>query len=100
MNGNKTRNGNGSLRLPVFIDWVFRFLAFLMIPTLIWAVKLEIRLTTIEHTQFTTQDGLNVWKELEKRPTRDQTPPAWLLEDIWLIQRKIERLEDNSHRDN
>lgn len=67
------------------LEWTYRFFSVALVPLLIWLsatlISLDRRVTAIEANRFTAADGLEVWRELERRPTR-----AEVVEELRLIR--------------
>lgn len=54
--------------------------------------SLELRLTTIESSRFTSQNGQEVWKAIAERPTRDELQQS--LSEIKEMIRDLDRKVD------
>jgi hypothetical protein len=96
-------NGDGNGISRVGWEWFWRLLSVLVIPWAMWIsvtlVGVKERVAVMEGNRFTSADGLEMAKELAKRPTRDEIqanyPPAWLIDRISRIEAEIENHVDS-----
>lgn len=56
---------------------------------------LNARLAKIEANRFTSEDGLELWKELATLKERipSEIPPAWFLEKVKVVEERLKALE-------
>ena len=80
-------------------EWLRLFLGALVIPWCIWMsitiVDIQTRVAVIESNRFSSADGLEVWKELNKKADSDEVPPKWFLSEF---QRLRDDFEDHKER--
>lgn len=98
VNVGKNGNGNGKRYPPTaqsnaVVAWLEFIIKLLIIPALIWGVNIERRITRIESSRFTTEDGLSVWRELDRKIDRTDVPPIWFQDEVDDLKERQNRFE-------
>ena len=74
--GTTMANGNGHIKVATALDWLMKFLIGVttILVVSIWSTvsALDNRVTAIEASRFTTNDGLELWREVYDKVSRTE----------------------------
>ena len=84
----------------VTVRWIWDNLLRFLIPMIALGVGVllkndfdhERRLTAIEASRFTTEDGLQVWREMDRKADRDDVPTPEVLRRLTAIEHELTEL--------
>lgn len=69
------------------------FIAVLVIPILVFLVRIDNRLVAIEANRFTAADGLTVWQEMARKANTTEVPPEWFIREFDELKARLLVLE-------